>query len=450
MGLLDIIGQLPGYVFNFVTTFPPIRDVWWLWGFLILFFVARSMWRAYVQEYYKRSLKWNLLELKIPREVRKTPKAMEQVFMTMHAARNSASDMQEKWWDGEVPMWFSCEAVSFGGEVHFYIRVPSIRRNHIEAALYAQYPEIELTEIEDYIDRLPPAWGELEKAGYKIFGNELILAKPRVYPIVTYLDFEATQEEKELDPVSALLETLSRIRPQEHLWLQILVRPLYDQLDPTDKGFVEEGEKEVEMLKEKTGKRRMFSPQFGEFVMIDRSPGELEHMKAIDRKITKPAFHVVLRYMYISPAEFFASSFGRRSILIAMNQYASEWINKFRHNTAAWTLAKLWYFPHVFPGRRGFWRKVTLYDNYRKRRMYQESTAMTILDMKLFNWGFRPRRFAERMILNVEELATIFHPPTYIVLTGPLIKRVEAKKGGPPAGLPIYGEGEEGLPIDKE
>ena len=212
---------------------------------------------------------------------------------------------------------------------------------------------------------------------------------------------------------------------------------------------MDEGEKEVEMLKEKTGKRRMFSPQFGEFVMIDRSPGELEHMKAIDRKITKPAFSVVLRYMYIAPSELFQSSFGRRSILSVMNQYASEWVNKFRHNVHAWTLSKIWYYPYIFPGRRGYWRKARLYKYYRERKMYQETFAMTVLDMKLFNWGWRPRRFSN-MVLNTEELATIYHPPTYIVLTGPLIKRVEARKTGPPAGLPIYGEGSEDLPLEKK
>lgn len=431
-------------------TFPPIKDLWWFWLFLILLFIAKSFWRAYVQEYYKRTIDWTFIELRIPREIRRTPKAMEQVFMTMHAVRNSASDVQERWWDGEVPMWFACEAVSFGGEVHFYMRVPSIRRNHIEAALYAQYPDIEIAEVEDYIGRLPSTWDEVEKAGYKIFGNELILVRPRVYPILTFTEFEATQEEKELDPVATLLETLSRIRPQEHLWVQILARPLYDQLDPTDKGFVAEGEKEVEKIKEDTGKRRMFSPQFGEFVMIDRSPGELEHMKAIERKIEKPAFHVALRYMYLSPPELFSSAFGRRSVLQAMNQYASEWQNKFRHNVAAWTLAKIWYSPYIFPGRRGHWRKIRLYERYRRRDMYPDSWAATLLSMRLFSWGFLPRK-RSNMILNVEELATIFHPPTAAVLTGHLIKRVEARKIGPPAGLSIYGEGEEEeLPIDKE
>jgi len=439
---LTFLNQIPEVVFSW----PPIRDFWWLWLFILLFFLARSFWLAYVQEYFKRSIQWVMLELRMPRELRKTPRAMEQVFMAMHAVRNSPSDVLERWWDGEVPMWFSCEAVSFGGEVHFYLRVPTVRRNHIEAALYAQYPDIEIVEVEDYINRLPSTFDELEKAGYDFFGNELVLNKKDVYPILTYADFEATQTEKELDPVGALLETLSRIRPQEHLWLQILIRPKVDE------GWYEEGEKEIKRIQEESGKRKMFSPQFGEFIMIDRAPSDIEMMKDLARKIEKPAFDVLIRYLYIAPREIFSSSFGRRSILMALNQYASETYNKFRHNIHAWTMVKFLYWPHIFPGLRTYWRKVEVYRKYRERIMYPETFAGGLLQMKLFNWGLKPRSFwmSSRMSLNTEELATIFHPPTQVVLTGPLIKRVEARKIGPPAGLPIYGEGAEDLPLEKK
>ena len=39
-------------------------------------------------------------------------------------------------------------------------------------------------------------------------------------------------------------------------------------------------------------------------------------------------------------------------------------------------------------------------------------------------------------VLNVEELATLFHFPTFEV-TAPVAPRVEAKRGKPPSGLPI-------------
>lgn len=444
---LTFISQLPQLVFGAVFSFPPIQKFWWLWLFIILFFLARSFWTAYIQEHYIRVIPYVLLELKIPREIRKTPRAMEQVFMAIHAIRNSATDIKERWWDGEVPYTFSCEVVSFGGEVHFYMRMPSIRRNHMEAALYANYPDIEIVEAEDYVNnRLPATIDELEKAGYLLFGNELMLANKDVYPIETYVDFEAVAEEKELDPVSALLEVLARVRPQEHIWIQILVRPLVDEHITA---WHKEGEKEIEEIKERSGKRRMYSPQFGEFIMVDRAPGDVEMMKTIDRNIAKSGFDTVIRYLYICPKEMFSMSFARRSVFMPLNQYASETYNKFRHNTAAWTLTKVWYFPFIFPGRRGRARRVSIYKKYKERAVYPFNFAAVLTRMNLFDWGWKAYR-RRKMVLNTEELATIYHLPTYLVLTGPLIKRVEARKVGPPAGLPIYGEGGEDLPLEKK
>ena len=433
--------------------------LWWLWLFFLLFYVGLRLWMAYIQEWYKYVTNpWVLLELKIPREIKQTARAMEQIYTTIHALRNSASDQQEKYWDGEVPLWFSFEAVSVGGEIHFYVYIPQIRRNHIEAALYFSYPDIEITEVpreEDYIHRLPPTAKELYEKGYRLFGNELILAKKPmktdsgVYPIRTYLDFEAPVEEKEVDPVGHLVETLARLKPQENLWIQVLIRPKVDNFITA---FSEAGNEEISEIKKKARYLRdeagvILKDDTGYPLLTLPSPGETEAMKAIDRKISKPAFDCVVRYMYTAPREIFSSSFGRRSILSVMNQYASESLNKFGHNVKAWTLAKIWYRPWIFPARRGAARRAWLWEKYRRREMYPDSKTEAILKMKLFHWGFDPWK-ATNTVLNTEELATIYHMPTVLTLTGPLIKRVEARRGGPPAGLPIYGEeGEEDLPL---
>ncbi len=428
---------------------------WWLWLFLLILFLSLRIWRMYIQEYYKKITNpWMMLELRFPRETTQPPKAMEQVFAALHAIRNSASDFEEKWWDGETPLWFSFEAASFGGEVHFYLFIPAIRRSHIEATFYANYPDIEITEVaEDYIYRLPPTAAELYAKRYRMFGNELLLAKsgtsrPAVYPIRTYIDFEAAVVEKEIDPVATLLETLARIKPEEHLWMQILVRPKVDNFIPA---FHKAGEDEIEGIKERGRFARtaagqvVIDPITGLPVYTIPSPAETEQMKAIDRKVSKPAFDVVIRYLYIAPQGVFSSSFGRRSIFNVMNQYASESFNKFGHHVFAWTLAKLWYAPYIFPMRRAAARREWLYEKYRSRTMYPDTITEAIFKMKLFHWGFKPwARW--NTVLNTEELATIYHPPTQPVLTGPLVRRVEARRVGPPAGLSIYGEGEEELP----
>ena len=50
---------------------------------------------------------------------------------------------------------------------------------------------------------------------------------------------------------------------------------------------------------------------------------------------------------------------------------------------------------------------------------------------------------SSHFILNTEELATIYHYPSNIVLTAPSIKRIESRKVSSPAQLPGQGLGEE-------
>ncbi len=422
-------------------TFNLMFHYWWLFLFIGLIFATPALWLSYAQAYYKKNNVYILIELHVPREVKRSPRAMEQVFTAIYGVKNNWANFEEKWWQGEVPLWFSCEVVSFGGEIHFYMHIPKKHRNMVEAALYSHYPDIEITEAEDYITRLPPTMRELDARGYNIFGNELILdrTKGSAFPIRTYEDFEEQVEEKQLDPVADILETLVKIKPQEHLWVQIIIRPL---VDASLVAWKKEGDETIKEMKEKVG-RRPVQTAFGEMVMIDRSPGELEIMKAVDRKFERPAFQTIIRYLYISPKELFNSNFGQRGVFTAFNQYMSQSLNEFKHNAKAWTRSSFWYWPYFFPQRRSFARKEHIYVNYRGRRMYGETTTSALFDIKFFHFGFAARTWGQ-MVLNTTELATIYHIPTFAVLTGPLVRRVEARKVGPPAGLAIYGkEGEE-------
>jgi len=434
-----IYGFDPSSVPRFVFSIPIIGDLWWFWIFWVLLFSSLYLWLSYIQEFYKRSIPYIMLELRIPREVRKSPRAMEQVFMSIHGLRNSPNDIAEKWWEGEVTLWFSCELVSFGGDIHFYMRIPKKHRNLIEAALYAQYSDIELAEVtEDYIHRLPATVKELRQNNYELFGNELRLAKEDAYPIRTYVDFEAPDEERQLDPISSMLEVLAKLKPAEICWIQILIRP-------TDDSWKEANETLVEELKEKMATRR-YETEGGGIVMVQRTPGEVEVIEAVERNLQKPGFESLIRYIYTAPKEIYGDTFPRRGVYGAFNQYATEHLNKFAHNTKAWTRTKFWHWPHLFPKKRQRARQERIFQYYRERRMFDETTLGAILRIRPFHWYVGAQKLG-KMVLNVEELATIFHPPMFLVLTGPLIKSVESRKIGPPAGLPIYGEeGEEKLP----
>lgn len=418
----------------------PLARFWWLWLFFLLLYVVKSSWLSYVQARFRSEIQWSMLEIHIPRELRKTPRAMEQVFTAIHQLRNAPAHVGERWLDGEVTRWFSFEVASFGGEIHFYARVPTIHRNTIEAALYANYPDLEVTEVEDYTRRLPATYAELAREKYQIFGNELALAKPDGYPIRTYFDFEAVEETKELDPIASLMEVMGKLKPAETIWVQIIIRP-------ADDSWKKEAEQLVKKLKDELGRDEQ-EGQFGKFIFKDRSPGETDLLKAIERNISKPGFETLIRYLYIAPESIYKGDFGRYAVFAAFNQYATESMNKFRNNFRNWTRASIWYFPHFFPDRRKWARRMRIYENYRKRYIYEETSNAgfftRLSKIRRHHIAFEVK--SDKFVLNTEELATIFHPPTFLVLTAPFIRRIESKRGGVPAGLAVYGGDEDELP----
>ena len=61
-----------------------------------------------------------LLEIKIPKDVPKSPAAMEFVLQGMWEP-SAPGTFVDAFWEGKVRDWFSLELVSIGGEVRFFI-----------------------------------------------------------------------------------------------------------------------------------------------------------------------------------------------------------------------------------------------------------------------------------------------------------------------------------------
>lgn len=404
-----------------------ILSVWWLWGAPLSWWLFISAWLTYLQTLYKSNARWTVLEIHIPRAVTKGPKAMEQFFANLHGLQNSPANILDKYWDGEVELPTSFEIATFGGEIHYYIRVNAKTKNVVEALLYSQYANIEISEVRDYMERFPKSLKELYSQGMRLWGTELLLTKSDVYPIRTYVEFESADEFANLDPIAALLEFLRKVDRRENIMLQILVRSVESE-------WQKQGLAVLEKLKEQ-GSMRIAGEGGFTFPAI-RTPGEVEVMKAIDRNIAKSGFSTLIRYIYIADQAAYSPTTVRRGVLSTFNQYASRNLNSFRHNYKVWTLIKWVYFPYFFPERRTIARRARILRNFRERKVPDETGMAKLLNSGAFTWNFSNRVF----VLNTEELATIYHPPTEVVLTAPLLKRVESKNIGPPAGLPIFGD----------
>lgn len=405
---------------------------WWFILFIIVFPLFMNLLLWWRQTLYKANINWVILEIKPPRETRKNPKAMEQILIGIHALRNSPSDFYEKWVEGEVTKWFSLEIASLGGEIHFYVRAPSRYKNVIEANFYAHYPEVEIFPVEDYIYRLPQTTKELYQAGLNLFGSEFVLGKEDAYPIRTYYQFEAVEEEAKLDPISTLTEILGKLKKEEQLWLQFLIRPAGPE-------WKERGDKLVKELKEKASGGTAVKTKEGSLMPMFRTPtpGEIEVMKAIEQNISKNGFDTVIRTIYFSSRETMSDVIVRRGIPSILNQYSSLGLNFFLHNYRMRTETPHWYrFPFFNIKQRGEGRKQRILKNYQNRSLPEELTIGKFLNLNPANFNFYSKTF----ILNTEELATLYHLPYYFVLTAPFISELESKRIGPPAGLPIFKE----------
>lgn len=412
-----------------------LKDVllryWWIIIPIALFFILRKIWLDYIVGKFVSELKWILLEVKFPREVVKSPKAMEQIFAGLHAIQKTP-DFKERYFKGMIPPSYSVEIIGREGKIQTFIRTQDKYRNLIESQIYAQYPDTEISEAEDYINILP---ADIPNQEYDVCGTELILTKPDAYPIRTYpVFFEEKEAEERIDPIAGLFEFLSSLNPQEHNWIQILISPADDK-------WKDEGEKLVEKLigkKVKKGKKGMLWEEvkswsaalgdgvrdffFGpagkpaekpelESLMAHLTPGQREVVMAIEKNIAKLGYKTIIRYIYWAKKETFSKD-KTAAIGGFFKQFNTQNLNGFKPNKK------------VSPG----WGRVR-----KKRREINQKRFF----VKMYRERYFPfANFSKRgFVFNTEELATIFHLPIKFVKVERM-PEVEAKKGGPPTGLP--------------
>jgi hypothetical protein len=426
---------------------------WWFWLALLLWPFFEGTWLFWRREVYKHDMDFMFFELRMPRAIVKSPAAMEQIFVAISALRNLPNDFSEYWLEGEVTRWYSIEIVSIGGEISFYLRCPRIQGEIIKAAFFSYYPDLEITEVDDYVGKyFPKNVSEMFKNGYDMWGSELAYVRDDVYPIKSYLDFESPEEEKQYDPMSLMLEILGRTKREEVVGIQINFFPVGDHLRERSEHIIEK----LRTKKKNTAPSARITMEFphilpvfpvagkdgkeeNEFARaLSRTPGETDALKAIEENLALPTFEVNIRFVYFSPKEIYTDTFARRGLAGAFKQYDAMDLNSFRRNEKMSTRARVWNFPHLFYDRRVKMRKDRLIMTYAHRELAPTTEMGKLIMSKFFNW-----EHSIEMMMSARSLATLFHPPTHLTLTAPHMRRVESRKAGAPAGLPIYGNEEE-------
>lgn len=426
---------------------------WWVWLPVMLFLIVKDCWLKNVRQKFIQKMDWVLLEIRPPREIKKTPRAMEQIFAGLHGFQRKPN-LKERNFLGQVQEWFSFEMISQGGETHFFVRTIAPYRNQVEAQIYAQYPQAEITEIDDYTQLVPR---DIPNKDYDLWGTELILIQEDAYPIRTFPIFEKefVLEEQRIDPIASLAEVLSKLQEGEQIWIQTLIRPVDDKWKESgekikNKLIGRKIEKKPGLIVQeitglaKAGQETVFGPAAEKkeakplvpLVPIALlSPAERDVVTAIENKIAKIGYETVIRFVYFAPAAIFNKA-NASAVIGCYKQFNTQNLNGFKPNKKVTTKID---YKIQLKGPREFYRKRKILADYKKRALPLQSQVISYLKPLLFERLPILSHFfikSKVCVLNIEELATIYHYPGLMV-EAPMLPSIEAKKGEPPSGLPV-------------
>lgn len=383
---------------------------------ILVYFAFQTFVESRQAEFIKNQ-EYVLLELRLPRETKKTPLAMETVLMNLQIG-SGESNWYKKYWRGGVRPWWSFEIASLGGQVRFFVWTRASLRRGLESYFYAQYPGIEVIETEDYSRVYDPSASDND-----MFGAEFTLVKPDPYPIKTYIEYglekPGTKPEEQIDPLAQMIELLGSIGPQEQLWFQIIFRQTKKE-KYGNKDWKDEARTEIEKIRKDTARKsKYFDPTTGKTVETEGFPnptkGQSDTMNAIEKNIAKPGFDVGIRAIYTAPKGAYEGSMISY-MLSMLGVFNNQAYNSFRPLSRF--SAKFNDYPWEDRGGHRKQHEHGRIVNFYRRRAY-------FFDPYVGPW----------MILSTEELATIFHVPSSTVQT-PSLPRIQSATSGAPANLP--------------
>ncbi len=416
-----------------------------LWRLLILFgwipFVlvflwgGKEIWMFYIQSTWAGTQKYVFLAIDVPKGNEQSPKAVDNIFAYL-AGAHATQNLIETYWEGKFVLSFSFEIVSIEGYTQFVIRTPVQFRNLVESAIYSQYPDAEIAEIDDYTKGTPSKFPDDE---YDLWGADYIQVKHWVYPFRTYEDFEHTLGEGGVqykDPMAVLMDCCSSLGKGEQLWFQMICQP---------QGFdwMGEGDKEIrKILGEKVTSEHLGDKivksvinilgDFSEMIiklwgdiedkdsdssddalkMMNLKPQQKKQIEGITRKVSKNAYSVKLRMVYLARKEVFNKGKVVSGFTGFMKQFSDLDINNFKPDMDLSATTASYFFKNSRLNRR----KTNIINNYKSR----DRTA-----------GSTPG------LLNTEELASIWHFPVESAVKAPMIQKTPGKKAEAPMSLPV-------------
>lgn len=408
-------------------------------GFVVaLVYMFYRLYMDYIHLRWYGTLEWVFLKITVPRENEKSPLAFEQIMNQLHSI-HATRTLAETYLEGRFQIWFTWELTSIGGVIGNYVKILTKHRDTLEAAVYAQFPDAEITEAQDYFDRLPRY--NVETSDYDIYAFSFILKKPDPYPIRTYHDFEHSTAETFVDPVEGVWEELGKLSPYEMFIVQFMFQPVSDEWKESGYHLVKKLKGEREALKPAEDKigalvGKIIGPVLDVIIrptpptrssssevapislMLHLSEGEKAVISAIERNLSKLGYRTKIRCFYLAPKEKYNPGPVYTAIVGSFKSVGASNLNSLKPDTDRWTKIRYWVNPR--------WERVILDLRLKWRKTH-------------FNKWIRKRWFfggPTPYVLNSEEIATILHFPQTTVSV-PQIEKVTVTKVQPPPELPV-------------
>ena len=360
---------------------------WYVWMPIVAVMMFLT-WRNYRKIEDFTPVESVLLVLEIPRTNDKQELAAEQLFASLHGILR---DNKELRLSGGHQEHISFEIASVNGQIRFYVWVSKTLQSFVEGQIYSQYPTVQIHQAdEDYTEH--------ERDHEVAYSTELTLTTDEFLPIRTFQNFE-------VDPLAGITGTLAKLETTgEELWIQVLVRPIPDDWQNAADRYINS-----------IRNGRMFSlPGFGgsmqwligvlgalwqppeqgvgQSTTVELSDRDKTRISEAEKKATKLGYEVKIRLVYMGESQTNAK-LRMQALVGTFKQFNSTNLNGF----------------HAVKGAFG----KEFIDKYRKRSFIGD--------------GF---------ILNIEELASVFHLPHTNVET-PNIVWASSKTAEPPSKLPV-------------
>lgn len=396
----------------------------YLCAFFLLCAWTWRFWKMYINQKFldKFTNDSIMLEIKLPREVTKSPLAME-IAMSSLLQGGGIANWYKRNFLGNLATHFSLEIASLEGIIHFYIRMEKKFRPLVEANLYAQYPGIEIIETDDYtsciryhhLSKDVDMWGATYPLSRKIKipsvkdKGKTVDIKADYLPIKTYVDYgldKNPEEEFKIDPLTPLLEFMGGVGKGEYVWYQVMVQDessfngkdkfpktyvnpethehftladladmrkkqirKYKQIKKGDLAYDQQGNPIQKTIRGKEGEAELQPVTYAEDREMQLKESELlveekDEIEMINRKLSKPLARAIVRLIYVAKKDSFNGA-HINNILNIMRPFNDT--NPIRNQFGLQVVDPYDYPWENFMGRRVPWRKEEKFEAFVER-----------------------------------------------------------------------------------